>query len=81
MRTSARFAGEFTGVAYIVERRLKGGNHAYLVRHHGPYGRTQSRQFAKRVDADRFASTTAVATHDGSWIDPGRGRIPFAEWV
>ncbi len=27
-------------MAYIVKRRLKGGNHAYLVRYHGPDGRT-----------------------------------------
>jgi hypothetical protein len=58
-----------------------GGRHAYLVRYHGPDGRTHSRQFAKRIDADRFASTTEVAKHDGSWIDPGRGRILFADWV
>jgi len=68
-------------VAYIVKRRLKGGHSAYLVRYHGPDGRTHSRQFAKRVDADRFANTTEVAKHDGSWIDPGRGRILFADWV
>ncbi|MFN8028262.1 MAG: hypothetical protein U0W40_18440 [Acidimicrobiia bacterium] len=68
-------------MAYIVKRRLKGGNHAYLVRYHGPDGRTHSRQFAKRVDADRFAGTTEVAKHDGSWIDPGRGRMVLADWV
>jgi len=51
-------------VAYIVKRRLKGGKFGYLVRYHGPDGRTHSRQFAKRVDADRFASTTEACGRD-----------------
>ena len=70
-----------TGVAYVVKRARKSGGFSYLVRYHGPDGKTHSRQFAKRVDADRFANASEVAKHNGSWIDPGRGRILFAEWV
>jgi integrase len=68
-------------VAYVIKKPLKRGGFAYLVRYHGPDGKTHSRQFAKRVDAQRFAHSTEVAKNDGSWIDPARGRITCADWV
>jgi integrase len=68
-------------MAYVVRKRRAGGKFSYLVRYHGPDGKTHSQQFSKRVDADRFASSIEVAKNQGSWIDPGRGRISFAEWV
>jgi integrase len=68
-------------VAYVVKRTRKSGGLSYLVRYHGPDGKTHSRQFPKKVDADRFANASEVAKHSGSWIDPGRGRILFSEWV
>ena len=60
---------------YVVKKARKKGGNAYLVRYHGPDGKTHSRQFLKKVDADRFAASTEVAKNDGSWIDPGGGRV------
>jgi integrase len=68
-------------MAYVVKRARTSGGFSYLVRYHGPDGKTHSRQFQKKVDADRFANASEVAKHNGSWIDPGRGRILFSEWV
>lgn len=68
-------------MAYVVKKPLKRGGHSYLVRYHGPDGKTHSRQFPKRVDADRFANSTEVAKNDGSWIDPGRGKVLLSDWV
>ena len=60
---------------------MRQGGNAYLVRYHGPDGKTHSRQFPKKVDADRFAASTEVAKNDGSWIDPGGGKVLLSEWV
>ncbi|MDQ1433084.1 MAG: hypothetical protein QOF40_3686, partial [Actinomycetota bacterium] len=68
-------------MAYAVKRARKSGGYSYLVRYHGPGGKTYSRQFPRKVDADRFANASEVAKRNGSWIDPGRGRILFSEWV
>ena len=68
-------------VAYVVKKARKQGGNAYLVRYHGPDGKMHSRQFPKKVDADRFAASTEVAKNDGSWIDPGGGRVLLSEWV
>jgi integrase len=68
-------------MAYIVKRRLKSGGYGYLVRHHGPDGKVHSRQFPRRVDAERFANSAEVAKNEGTWFDPARGKLTVAEWV
>jgi integrase len=68
-------------LAYVVKRSLKRGGHAYLVRYQGLDGRVHSRQFRRRVDAERFANGAEVTKADGTWIDPARGRMTLAEWV
>jgi integrase len=68
-------------MAFVVKRRLKRGGYGYLVRHHGPDGKVHSRQFPRRVDAERFANSAEVAKNDGTWFDPARGKLTLAEWV
>ena len=68
-------------MAYVVRKALKNGKSAYLVRFTNPSdGRTRSRQFAQKKDADAFASQVGVARIDGTYVDPRGGRITLAAW-
>jgi integrase-like protein len=67
-------------IAYVVKRKLKRGGYAPLVRYDAD-GKVRSRQFPRRVEAERFANSTEVAKSAGSWIDPARGTLTFADWV
>jgi integrase len=51
----------------------------WQVRWRGDDGRQRAKVFAKKVDADRFASTTEHQLATGSYIDPNAGRATFAE--
>jgi integrase len=70
-----------SGVGHIRKRRLRAGGVAYLARYRGPDGREYSKQFARRVDAERFLASSEVAKAEGSWVDPSRGRVRLEEWV
>jgi len=60
-----------------IDRRRDG----YRVRYRDPLGNQRSRQFERKVDAERFAREVEVDKDRGSWVDPRGGDIPLAEWV
>jgi len=59
-----------------IDRRRDG----YRVRYRDPLGNQRSRQFKRKVDAERFAREVEVDKDRGSWVDPRGGDIPLAEW-
>jgi integrase len=68
-------------VGHLRKRKLRGGKVAYLARYRGPDGREHSKQFARRVDAERFLASAEVTKAEGSWVDPAKGRVRLANWV
>ncbi len=68
-------------MAYVVPRTLTNGKRAYLVRYHAPDGRLRSKQFARRRDADLFASSVEIEVAHGLYIDPAGGKETLAAWV
>ncbi len=70
-----------TSVGHLRKRKLQGGKAAYLARYRGPDGREHSKQFARRVDAERFLASAEVTKAEGLWGDPAKGRVRLAQWV
>jgi integrase len=68
-------------VGHVRKRKLRNGRVAYLARYRGPNGRERSKQFDRRVDAERFLASAEVSRAEGSWVDPARGRVRLAAWV
>jgi len=60
---------------------LDRGRAAYLARYRGPDGRERSKQFARRLDAERFLAAAEVTKAEGSWVDPARGRMRLRDWL
>jgi integrase len=67
-------------VGHIKRRRLVSGKNAYLAVYRVE-GRERARQFARRIDAERFLATTESARNEGRWIDPAHGRATLQEWA
>lgn len=53
----------------------------YRVRWRSPDGRSRSQTFDKKVDADRQLTLVQHSKLDGSYVDPGAGRLTITEWV
>jgi integrase len=47
----------------------------------GPNGKEQTRAFAKKVDADRYASSQETDAARGTYIDPKTARITVEQWA
>jgi integrase len=67
-------------VASIVEKRLRDGSRAYLVRYRTSDGEQRSRQFKRKRDADAYVNLVEVDRLQGALIDPRLGRITVGEW-
>lgn len=67
-------------MASILEKRLKDGSRAYLVRYRTADGAERSKQFKRKRDADAYVSLVEVDRMTGSLIDPRLGRITVGEW-
>ena len=61
-----------------IEKQASG---RYKVRYRDPLGRSRSRSFLRKADADRFAREVEVDKDRGAWIDPRGADMPLAEWV
>lgn len=59
----------------------KPGRTTYRVRYRDPSGRSRSRSFTKKGDAEKYKSTVEADLIRGQWHDPSLGRITFADWV
>ena len=67
-------------MASILEKQLKDGSRAYLVRFRTPDGDARSKQFKRKRDAVAYASVVEVDRMTGALIDPHLGRITVGEW-
>ena len=65
---------ELEGAEMAHIRKLNTGR--YQARYRGPDGREHARNFARKVDAERFLTTAEGAKLAGEWVDPRKGR-PF----
>ena len=63
-------------MASINKRKAK-----YRVRYRDPLGRSKSRTFARRADAERFGREVEVDKTRGAWIDPREADLPVAVWA
>jgi integrase len=66
-------------VAHI--RRHPNARDRWQVRYVDPYGKERSKNFARKVDAEKFLHTVEVQKIRGQWTDPAAGRIKFSEWA
>src|SRR3954453_254133 len=63
-------------MASTVKRTTKAGVR-YDVRYRDPDGKQRMKTFAKKADADRFASTVEADKLRGTYIDPDAGKVLF----
>jgi len=67
-------------MASIVEKRLKDGSRAYLVRFRTSDGKQRSKQFRRRREADAYANVIEVDRLHGALIDPRLGKLTVGDW-
>lgn len=64
--------------------RKAGGTEARWVRHKArwrdPSGKVRSKTFDNKTTAERYVRAVEVRKEEGSYIDPARGRVPFAKF-
>ena len=65
----------------IHSKRLKNGRTSYEVKLRTPSGRQYSRSFRTRKEAEAFQVQQLASQVHGSWIDPGAGSVPFAQYA
>ena len=57
------------------------GTGRWQVRYRDPAGRSRSRTYVRKVDAQRFLETNEADKIRGDWIDPQAGRVTFGEYA
>jgi integrase len=67
-------------VASIRDKKLSNGKTAYLVQYRTLNGQQRSKQFAKKVEARRFASDIESAKNRGEFVDPRAGKLALTDW-
>jgi hypothetical protein len=60
-----------------IERRTN----RYRARYRDPLGRSQSKTFTRKSDAERFLREVELDKQRGNWIDPREGDVPLAVWA
>jgi len=68
-------------MADIQRRRTARGEVRWDVRYRDESRKQRKRSFARKVDAQQFASGVETDLNRGDWIDPKRGRELFATWA
>ncbi|MGI8776648.1 MAG: tyrosine-type recombinase/integrase [Acidimicrobiales bacterium] len=66
-------------MASIKRRSDRGGR--WEVRYRDPAGKQRARLFERKVDAERFAATTAADLLRGTYVDPAGGRCMFGDYA
>ena len=59
----------------------KAENGRWRARYRDPAGKSRSRTFRRKGDAERFLAATATDMHRGDWVDPKLRRARFDEWA
>ena len=62
-------------------RRHPNARHRWQVRYVDPNGKERSKNFARKVDAERFLHTVEVQKIKSEWTDPAAGKTKFGEWA
>ena len=57
------------------------GKVTWRARYRDANGRTRSRSFARRFDAERFLEANGSDLQRGEWIDPGLRQTYFSDWA
>lgn len=52
----------------------------WRARYRGPDRRERSKHFDRKIDAERWLASVAVAKHRGEWIDPTLSRVTVGPW-
>lgn len=63
-----------------VDRHTRNGAVTWQARYRDAAGRQRKRTFVKRADAERYLTGVRSRLLDGSYVDPGRGRMSLGEW-
>ena len=66
-------------MASIVKRETTNGVR-YDVRYRDPAGKVRTKTFRRSEDARKFSNTTEADKVRGTWLDPDKGRLTFADW-
>jgi integrase len=53
----------------------------WRARYRDPEGRSRSRTFARKTDAQRFLDEASTSIAHGAWVAPEGPKTPFCEWV
>ena len=53
----------------------------WQVRYRDPEGKSKSKQFARKVDAQRFSVTVGSDKLRGTYVDPAAGKVSFREFA
>lgn len=59
-------------------QRTEGGS--WQARYRDPMGRERARNFARRIDAERFLNVVETDKLRGQWVDPEAGKVTVAEF-
>ena len=59
----------------------KTGTGTYRVRFRTPDGKSRSKSFKRRVDAEAFAATVETSKLQGAYVDPRLGKTRFGDWA
>jgi len=56
-------------------------NGTWRARYRNPEGRDRSRNFDRKIDADRFLVSVEHSKQTGSYIDPSAGKVTFKSYA
>jgi hypothetical protein len=65
----------------IHAKKLKSGRTGYEVKLRSAGGRQYSRSFRTRKEAEAFQVRERAAQMQGTWVDPGAGRLTFGAYA
>src|SRR5256885_13577250 len=63
-------------MGYVEKQRGK-----YRARYRDPSGRTTSKTFPRKADAERFVREMEVDISRGAWVDPRAAEMSLEEWA
>ncbi|HEY2299945.1 MAG TPA: hypothetical protein VGH43_19640 [Jatrophihabitans sp.] len=64
-----------------IEKRLRNGQVRWYVRYRDPAGLQHTRTFNRKVDAERYLTTTEASKLAGTYIDPAAARLTVGLWA
>ena len=64
-----------------IEKRNRNGRSRWYVRYRDPAGRQRVKVFDRKIDAERYLTTTESAKLSGSYVDPRRAAVTVGEFA